>query len=174
MIVPGSRNISGVRSHSQIFSGRTAMLTVVAVARASAAPSPGRDARREACRCRAYGAGHQVDGADEAGDERRGRALVDVLGRAALLDRPSFMTAIRSLMLIASSWSWVTKTKVMPTSRWIALSSTCICRAELQVERAERLVEQQHRGPVDQRPGERDALPLAAGQLGAACASSRP
>ena len=37
--------------------------------------------------------------------------------------------------------------------------------AELEVESAERLVEQQHRRPVDQRPGERDALALAAGEL---------
>ena len=37
--------------------------------------------------------------------------------------------------------------------------------AQLQVERAERLVEQQHRGPVDERPGQRDALLLAARQL---------
>ena len=40
--------------------------------------------------------------------------------------------------------------------------------AELQVERAERLVEQQHPGQVDQGPGERDALLLAAGELGRA------
>ena len=33
------------------------------------------------------------------------------------------------------------------------------------VQRAERFVEQQHAGPVDQRPGQRDALALAAGQL---------
>ena len=46
--------------------------------------------------------------------------------------------------------------------------------AELQVERAERLVEQQHLWPVDQRAGERDALALAAGQLaGAARAIAR-
>ena len=37
--------------------------------------------------------------------------------------------------------------------------------AELEVERAERLVEEQHARPVDERPGERDALALAAGQL---------
>ena len=37
--------------------------------------------------------------------------------------------------------------------------------AELQVEGAERLVEQQRRGPVDERAGERDALLLAAGEL---------
>ena len=37
--------------------------------------------------------------------------------------------------------------------------------AELEVERAERLVEQQHLRLVDDRAGERDALPLAAGEL---------
>ena len=80
--------------------------------------------------------------------------------------RPSLNTAIRSLIVSASSWSWVTKQKVMPTSRWICLSSICISLAQLEVEGAERLVEQQHLGPVDQRPGERDPLPLAAGELG--------
>jgi hypothetical protein len=34
--------------------------------------------------------------------------------------------------------------------------------AELQVEGAERLVEEQDAGPVHQRSGQRDALPLAA------------
>ena len=37
--------------------------------------------------------------------------------------------------------------------------------AELEVERTERLVEQQHRGPVHERARERDALALAARQL---------
>ena len=37
--------------------------------------------------------------------------------------------------------------------------------AELEVERAERLVEEEHVGLVDERPRERDALLLAAGQL---------
>ena len=35
--------------------------------------------------------------------------------------------------------------------------------AQLQVERAERLVEQQHLRPVDERAGQRDPLSLAAG-----------
>ena len=38
--------------------------------------------------------------------------------------------------------------------------------AQLEVEGAERLVEQQHLGLDDQGPGQRDALALAAGQLG--------
>ena len=37
--------------------------------------------------------------------------------------------------------------------------------AQAQVERAERLVEQQRPRPVDERAGERDALLLAAGEL---------
>ena len=37
--------------------------------------------------------------------------------------------------------------------------------AQLEVERAERLVEQQHLRAVDDRAGERDALALAAGEL---------
>ena len=37
--------------------------------------------------------------------------------------------------------------------------------AELEVERAERLVEEEHGRAVDEGPGERDALLLAAGHL---------
>jgi hypothetical protein len=37
--------------------------------------------------------------------------------------------------------------------------------AQLEVQRAERLVEQQHLRAVDDRPGQRDALALAAGEL---------
>ena len=49
-------------------------------------------------------------------------------------------------MVMASSWSWVTWMKVSPTSVWIRLSSICIDAAQLEVEGAERLVEQQHLG----------------------------
>ena len=79
--------------------------------------------------------------------------------------RPWLKTAMRSLIVSASPWSWVTKTNVMPTSRWICFSSICISSRSLQVERAERLVEQEDARPVHQRTGERDALALAAGQL---------
>ena len=40
--------------------------------------------------------------------------------------RPSLMTATRSDMVSASSWSWVTNTKVMPVSCCMRLSSICI------------------------------------------------
>ena len=39
---------------------------------------------------------------------------------------PSFITTTVSDMDSASSWSWVTKIKVMPTSCWIFFSSLCI------------------------------------------------
>ena len=54
---------------------------------------------------------------------------------------------------------------VMPTSRLDRLELDLHLLAQLEVERAERLVEQQHARPVDQRARERDALPLAAGEL---------
>ena len=41
------------------------------------------------------------------------------------------MTAMRSLIVSASPWSWVTNTNVMPTSRWIRLSSICIASRSL-------------------------------------------
>ena len=40
---------------------------------------------------------------------------------------PAFMTAIVSAIDIASSWSCVTCTNVMPTSCWMRLSSICSC-----------------------------------------------
>ena len=54
---------------------------------------------------------------------------------------------------------------MIPTSRWIALELDLHLLAQLQVERAERLVEQQHARAVDDRARERDALALAAGEL---------
>ena len=53
----------------------------------------------------------------------------------------------------------------MPTSRLDALELDLHLLAQLEVERAERLVEQQHPRAVDDRAGERDALALAAGEL---------
>ena len=40
--------------------------------------------------------------------------------------RPLFMITIRSAIVIASSWSCVTWTNVIPTSCWIRFSSSCI------------------------------------------------
>ena len=84
------------------------------------------------------------------------------------------MTATRSDIENASSWSWVTYTNVMPTRAAASLSCRLQLLAQLQVERAQRLVEQQHLRVLDQRPRQRDALLLAARELRAAAARSRP
>ena len=73
--------------------------------------------------------------------------------------------ATRSAIDSASPWSCVTKTKVMPSCLLQRLQLLLHLLAELEIERAERLVEQQHLRPVDQRAGKRDALALAAGEL---------
>ena len=72
---------------------------------------------------------------------------------------------MRLLIDSASPWSWVTNTNVMPTSRWMRLQLDLHLLAQLEVEGAERLVEEQHLGAVDERPGEGDALALAAAEL---------
>ena len=72
---------------------------------------------------------------------------------------------------MASSWSWVTWMKVMPDLVLDPLELDLHLPTQLEVEGAERLVEQQHLGLVDQGPGQRDALLLATGELGRlACA----
>ena len=48
---------------------------------------------------------------------------VDVLGRADLLEHAPAITASTSASVIASTWSWVTKTNVAPSRRWMRLSS---------------------------------------------------
>ena len=68
-------------------------------------------------------------------------------------------------MASASSWSWVTKRVVVPTSSWMRRISSRSCDAHLGVEGRQRLVEQQHRRLDRQRAGQGDALLLAAGQL---------
>src|ERR1043165_6981350 len=95
---------------------------------------------------------------------------------------PWFITATVSAMVMASSWSCVTWMKVMPTSVWMRLSSSCIWRRSLRPRApsgsagrghmgwvirggAGRLGEQEHLGVVDQGAGDGDALLLAAGEL---------
>ncbi len=68
-------------------------------------------------------------------------------------------------MVSASSWSCVTYKNVIPTRSCSAFSSTLSDAAQLGVQRAERLVEQQHGRIEHQGPGQRDPLLLAAGQL---------
>ena len=84
------------------------------------------------------------------------------------------MTAIRSLIVSASSWSCVTKMNVMPSVPLEVLELDLDLLAQLLVEGAERLVEQQHLGLERERARQGDALPLAARELVRAGASRSP
>ena len=75
------------------------------------------------------------------------------------------MTAMRSDMTSASSWSWVMKSVVSPRRRCRRRTSSLHLLAQLAVERAERLVEQQQPRLEHGGAGQRDALLLAAGEL---------
>ena len=108
---------------------------------------------------------HQVRDPDEAGHERLRGLLVDLLRRAALLDhagvhdRDAVGHRERLLLVVRD---------VEERDADLALDRLELhlhLLAQLEVERAERLVEQQHGGPVDERAGERDALALAAREL---------
>ena len=79
------------------------------------------------------------------------------------------MTAMRSAMDSASSWSWVTIDEGDADLVLQADQLELHLLAQLLVERRERLVEQQHLRALHQRAGQRHALPLAAGELVAAC-----
>ena len=61
--------------------------------------------------------------------------------------------------------SWVTSSIVVPRACQSAQHLVLHPHARERVERAERLVEQQHLGVVHQRPGQGDALGHAAGEL---------
>ena len=102
---------------------------------------------------------------DEVGHEAVDGLLVE-LGRAALLLDPAQVhdddrvAHRQGLLLVVGHVD-----ERDPDLALECLSSSCISCAELAVERAQRLVEEQHRRMVDERPGQGDALLLAAGQL---------
>ena len=79
--------------------------------------------------------------------------------------RPLLNTATRVLIDSASPWSWVTKTNVMPTSRWIAFSSTCISSRSLRSSAPSGSSSSRTLGSVDEGAGEGDALALPTAQL---------
>ena len=65
----------------------------------------------------------------------------------------------------ASSWSWVTNNVVMPSRCCSRADLLAQLQPDLGVQRGQRLVEQQHPRLDGERPGQRDPLLLAAGQL---------
>ena len=72
------------------------------------------------------------------------------------------MMTMRSAIVSASSWSWVTKTVVIAEPLLQPAQFDLHALAQALVERAQRLVEQQQRRFDDQRAGQRDPLLLAA------------
>ena len=79
--------------------------------------------------------------------------------------RPSRITATRSPIDKASAWSWVTNSAGVPVDRRIATMSARSRIRRVGIEAGEGLVEQHEPRFGGQRPGQGDALALAAGQL---------
>ena len=79
--------------------------------------------------------------------------------------RPRLITAIRVAVLSASSWSWVTTRKVVPTPLLDADQLEPGLGAQLAVECRQRFVEQQQLGHLGERARQGHALPLTARQL---------
>ena len=110
-------------------------------------------------------AGQDVGDADEAGDEGGRRMLVDFGGRADLLDAAlvEHGDAVAHAQRLALVVGHVDEGDADPALDRLQLDLHLL--AQLEVERAQRLVQQQHARPVDQRARQRHALALAARQL---------
>ena len=107
----------------------------------------------------------QVADAQEAGDERRVRPLVELGRRADLLD-PALVHHGDPVGHRHRLFLVVRDVDEGDVDLGLdALQLQLHLLAQLQVERAQRLVQQQHARMVDQGAGERDALRLAARQL---------
>ena len=96
-------------------------------------------------------------------------------GSSTCSTRPSRITAMRCDSASASGCAWVTKMKVMPTSRCRLISSISICSRSFASSAPSGFVQQQQARAVHQRARQRHALLLAAGELvrEAAALSSR-
>ena len=107
----------------------------------------------------------QVGLTNERGDELAGRRLVDLLGRANLLqhaivhDRDAVAHGERLFLIVRHVEERDVKLALE------ALELELHLLAQLEIERTQRLVEQQDLGSVDQGAGDSDALLLATGQL---------
>ena len=109
--------------------------------------------------------GDEVRDAEKARDERGGRRFVELGGCAELLDPAvvhdrDLVGHRHRLFLVVRDVDERDADVVLN-----ALELELHLLAELQVEGAERLVQQEHRRLVDEGAGERDALLLASGKL---------
>ena len=108
----------------------------------------------------------QVGLAEEVRHERRRGVLVELAGRAHLLDhavvhhRDGVGHGHGLLLVVGDVHEGDADLGLDPLELDLHLP------AQLEVQRAQRLVEQQHAGLVDQGAAERDPLLLAAGELG--------
>ena len=107
----------------------------------------------------------RVRGADEVGHEAVDRPLVELGRQALLLDAPVLhddddVAHGQGLLLVVGHVH-----ERDPDLLLEGLELELHLLAQLEVQRAQRLVEEQHGGVVDQRPGQRDALLLAAREL---------
>ena len=113
----------------------------------------------------AHDAVEDVALADEVRDEGVLRLVVDVLGRAYLLDtalvHDDYGVAHGEGLLLVVRYIYKSDAELLLD----ALELVLHVLAQAEVERAERLVEQQYLGPVHERAGDGDALLLAAGEL---------
>ncbi len=151
-------------STSTTCSGRSTATWRLRPARCALA-TPAADARAQAAvgLQRAF---DQVGLADEVGDEARWPAHGRAFAGADLLDaRRRSSPRSRSAMVIASSWSWVTKMKAMPSACCSCLSSICMRLRSFRSSALSGSSSSSSLGRFDQRARERDALLLAAGEL---------
>ena len=110
--------------------------------------------------------GKRVALADEARDEGRGRRIVDRIGRADLLDAAlveddDAVGELDRLLLVVGDEDGGVAGLVVDLAEPAAQLA-----ADLGIERAEGLVEEQQARLDGERPGKRDTLALAAGKLG--------
>ena len=111
------------------------------------------------------GRGQHIRRADEVGDEARSRPLIDIVRHAdlddlAVVEHGHAIGHRQGFALVVGDEDEGDAELLLQRLQFLLH-----LLAELEVERAERLVEQQHLRPVDQRAGERHALALAAGKL---------
>ena len=97
---------------------------------------------------------------------RRGRASGTASTSPMVAAGPLVIITMRSDSSTASSTSWVIMITVCAELRMDVHHRVLQVRAGQRVERAERLVEQQHLRLHGERPGDADALLHAAGDLG--------
>ena len=109
--------------------------------------------------------GHHVRRADEASNEDAGRGVIDLLRRADLLDTPTAHDC--DAIAHRERFTLVVGDEDEGDAHLAldALEFDLHRLTQLEIERGERLVEQQCAGHVDERTGERNTLLLAARQL---------